>query len=117
MASLAPLNRALTEALQGDLRGANPFARDAVMAVQRDWLLGLPAACHLPDDASAPPGAAPVQCLSQQFRSQTAILAAWHAPQAQAIGNAAMAQYVQFRFSAGVQGLNGPVCGAAGAGC
>jgi uncharacterized protein YecT (DUF1311 family) len=109
VASLAPLNRALTETLQRDLRAANPFARDALMAVQRDWLLGLPTMCHLPEAADTPPSAASVQCLSQQFQSQTARLASWNAP---ATGNGAVAQYVRFRFSPGLQGLNGPVCGA-----
>ena len=46
--SLAPLNRALTETLQKDLREADLFSRDALMAVQRNWLLGLNGACHLP---------------------------------------------------------------------
>ncbi len=112
VASLSPLNRALTETLQRDLRHANPFSRDALMAAQRDWLLGLPAACHLADTADAPPGAAAVQCLSRQFQDQTATLAAWHAPAASTAGNAAIAQYVKFRFSAGPLGLNGPFCGA-----
>ncbi len=109
--SLAPLNRALTETLQRDLRSANVFSRDALMAVQRGWLLGLPAACHLPEDAGARPSAASIQCLSQQFQSQTVTLASWHAPAASS-GNSAIAQYVKFRFSAGLRGLNGPFCSA-----
>jgi uncharacterized protein YecT (DUF1311 family) len=112
VASLAPLNRALTETLQRDLRKADLFSRDALMAAQRAWLLHLPATCHLGESASAQPDPASIQCLSQQFQSQTAALAAWHAPRDAATGNAAIAQYVRFRSSAGMQGLNGPACAA-----
>ncbi len=109
--ALAPLNRALTDALQRDLRDANLFSRDALMAAQRFWLLSLAATCHLPDSLDAPPSPAAIQCLAQQFQSQTASLAGWHAP-ARATGRSALAQYVNFHVSAVVQPSDAGFCAA-----
>jgi uncharacterized protein YecT (DUF1311 family) len=104
---LAPLNLALTETLQRDLRGADVFSRDALMAAQRSWVLGLPAICHLPDAVDTPPSTASIQCLSQQLQTQTGVLAAWHPVPRTGIGNAAIAQYVKFKVSGDFAHSNG----------
>jgi uncharacterized protein YecT (DUF1311 family) len=108
--SLAAPNLALTQALQSRLREADAFSRDALMAVQRMWLLSLTAACHLPDTAgsAAPPGAA--ACLAQQYQAQTATLAGWTPPLQQAEGRNGIAQYVRFRISPGAQSMNPDFC-------
>jgi uncharacterized protein len=110
--ALAALNLTLTETLQRDLRDANVFSRDALMAVQRTWLLGLPAACHLPDAADAAPSAASLQCLATQFQTQTAALAAWKAPPRAAPGENAIAQYVKFTVSGAVPNADPGFCAA-----
>lgn len=109
---LSALNRSLTEALQADLRRADIFSRDALLASQRAWLLSLAGTCHLPDvvDAAVPPAA--TTCLAQQFQGQTASLAAWHGPAPVSAGTNPMSQYVRFRPSPGAQSLNPEFCGA-----
>ncbi len=93
-AALAPANRVLTETLQSDLRRADPYSRDGLMAFQRAWLLDLPARCHLPADGQ--PDAIAIQCLRQSFAAQTAVLAAW-SPLAYADSqHSAIVQYVHF---------------------
>jgi uncharacterized protein YecT (DUF1311 family) len=114
--ALALANRLLTETLQQDLRRADPFSRDALMAFQRAWLLGLPAQCHMPQAAAAspdaaPPGAASIACLSQSFASQTATLAAWSPPPHPGGGRDALAQYVRFA-PAHAFGADGRFCAA-----
>jgi uncharacterized protein YecT (DUF1311 family) len=84
---LAAPNRAMVQALQADLRDADMFARDAVLASQRVWLLGLDAACH---------GQNPADCLRRELPDRTRILAAWRAPGGPVIGRNAVAQYVTF---------------------
>ncbi len=108
--ALAPLNRALTDTLQRDIRNADLFSRDALMASQRGWLLSLAANCQLPDSVDATPSPAAIQCLAQQLRSQTATLADWHAPPAHARGGSALAQYIKFRVSGVVQPADAGVC-------
>ncbi len=110
--ALAPLNRALTDTLQRDLRDSNLFSRDALMAAQRGWLLSLAANCQMPGSLDAPPSPAAVQCLAQQFQSQTATLAGWHAPPSPAIGRSALAQYVKFHVSGVVPPAGSGVCAA-----
>jgi uncharacterized protein YecT (DUF1311 family) len=107
---LAALNRALTQTLQADLRGADMFSRDALLAAQRGWLLSLSATCHLPaaTDAPMPPDA--TSCLAQQFQVQTAALAGWRQPAQLAGGVQPISQYVRFRASPGAQGLNADFC-------
>jgi uncharacterized protein YecT (DUF1311 family) len=109
---LATLNRTLTQTLQGDLRHADIFSRDALMATQRAWLLTLTDTCHLPaaPDAAAPPTA--TACLARLFQAQTALLAAWRAPPQTPPGNNPMAQYVRFRASPGAQNMNPDFCAA-----
>ena len=110
--ALSPANRTMTETLQQDLRRADPFARDALMAFQRAWLLGLPAHCHMPEAAdAAAPGAATIQCLSQSFAAQTTALAAWSPPPHTGAGRDALAQYVHFAPSHAF-GSDGPFCAA-----
>ncbi len=106
--ALAQANRRLIETLQSDLRRADPFSRDALMAFQRAWVLGLPARCHVPEEA--PPDAASVQCLAQGFAAQTASLAAWSAPSHADIGRDAISQYVRFIPSHAF--ANGAFCAA-----
>jgi uncharacterized protein YecT (DUF1311 family) len=96
VAALAVANRTLTETLQKDLRRADPYSRDALMAFQRAWLLGLTASCHMPTATEGAPDAASIQCLSRNFAQQTATLAAWSPPPQTAIGHDAAAQYVRF---------------------
>jgi uncharacterized protein len=112
VAALAPLNRTLTETLQRDLRGADVFSRDALMAAQRSWLLSVQDICHLPNDVSATPSPASVQCLQTEIQTQTAALASWHRPLQASSAKAAIAQYVHFRPSAGAASLNGGYCTA-----
>ena len=114
--SLAASNRILAETLQQDLRRADPFSRDALMASQRTWLLGLPARCHMPQvveasPVTAPPDAASIACLSQSFASQTATLAAWSPPPHAKTGRDALAQYVHFAPSHAF-GSNSALCAA-----
>ena len=107
--ALAAPNRTLTETLQQDLRRADPFSRDALMAFQRAWLLGLPAQCHMAADAQ--PDAAAIACLSQSFTTQTAALAAWSQPTHGSTGHDAMTQYVRFAPSHAF-GSEGAYCAA-----
>ena len=109
--ALAPANRTMTETLQQDLRRADPFSRDALMAFQRAWLLGLPEHCHMPQAADAQFDAAALACLSQSFASQTAALAAWSPPPRARVGRDAMAQYVRFSPSHSF-GSDGAFCAA-----
>jgi uncharacterized protein YecT (DUF1311 family) len=102
---LAAANRGLAEVLQAKLRAADPFGRDALLAAQRVWLLGLPAACHLPADGDAPAGDA--ACVGAQIRRQTAALVGW---QAVAAPGPAIAQYVHFKIAAGAGGMNPVFC-------
>jgi len=104
--ALAAANRALTETLQARLRTSDPFGRDVLLAAQRNWLLGLPDACHLP---ATPETASPnaIACLGDQFKRQTASLAAW---QVEATPGPAMAQYVHFKIAAGAGALNPAFC-------
>ncbi len=111
--ALASLNRAMTEALQRDLRAGDVFSRDALMASQRGWLLGLPAACHLAADAGAMPAPGAVQCLAAQFGTRAATLSAWRAPMGAQSGASAMAQYVHFRAAPGAP-AGGAFCAALG---
>ena len=110
--SLSPLNRAMTDALQRDLREAGLFSRDALMAVQRRFLLALPATCHLADTAATMPDPAAIQCLAQQFQNQTATLAGWHRPPRARTGTDAISQYVKFRLSGDDARLNSAACTA-----
>jgi uncharacterized protein len=96
--SLAAPNRAMVQALQADLRVADIFARDAVLASQRAWLLGLTAACHAPDTAS---------CLARALSDRTAKLQSWQKPRAFS-GPHAMAHYVVFEPLQFAQGQNDP---------
>jgi uncharacterized protein len=96
--SLAAPNRAMVQALQADLRVADIFARDALLASQRVWLLGLDATCHAPDAAS---------CLARAFSDRAATLQSWQKPP-ELSGPHAMAQYVAFKPVPFVQGNNNP---------
>jgi uncharacterized protein YecT (DUF1311 family) len=104
--ALTAANRTLTETLQARLRMSDPFGRDVLLAAQRTWLLGLPDACHLPAAADqAGPDA--VACLGEQFRRQTAALAAWQVAAAPA---PAMSQYVHFKIAPGAAAMNPAFC-------
>jgi uncharacterized protein YecT (DUF1311 family) len=111
-APLAAPYRTLTEALQNDLRTADIFSRDALLASQRAWLLSLAGTCHLPDTADAPAPAGAATCLAQQFQAQTSALAAWHEPPQTPLGSYPIAQYVRFRASPGAQTLHPDFCAA-----
>jgi len=114
--ALTALNQTMTRALQTDLREADIFGRDALMASQRDYLLALPAACHLPDAAEAAIPAGANACLAQQLRARITALASWHAPARPAIGPDATAQYLRYRPASGIGGFNQPLCGPLAAG-
>ncbi len=90
---LTAANRAMTQALQADLRPASIFGRDAILASQRAWLLALPGQCRLQD---APGGTA--GCLGSALMARTAALRAWP-PAPPPAG--AIAQYVSLHASAG----------------
>jgi hypothetical protein len=83
--------------LQAKLRTADFAGRDVLLAMQRRFLLGLPAACPAAGDA----------CLAAQFSGQTAVLAAWHRA---ASGGTAVAQYVHFKVAPGAGGMNDDYC-------
>jgi hypothetical protein len=104
--ALATLNRGMTETLQRDLRQADAFSRDALMAVQRDWLLSLDGMCHLGGAVDA----AATSCLAAQFQAQTARLAGWHPMPARAVGRHEIDQYVRFRMSGAPQHANSGFC-------
>jgi uncharacterized protein len=105
--SLAALNRNMTETLQRDLRQADAFSRDALMAVQRQFLLGLDTACH----PGATADTAAKACLARQFQTETARLAEWHPVPVRAAGRQAVAQYVHFRLAGENNHPNAGVCG------
>src|SRR5271168_2234458 len=92
--SLSGLNQTMTRALQTHYRQADIFGRDALMARQRDFVLALPAACHLPETAEAPAPQGASACLSQQFQARITALGTWHSPARPAIGQNAAAQYL-----------------------
>ena len=108
--SIAPLNRAMTDTLQTGLRDADLFSRDALMASQRAWLLGLPALCHLAESADGKPDAVSVQCLSSQLQTRTASLASWRRPMRAGAGHAALAQYVRFAVAGNQQPATASFC-------
>ncbi len=114
--TVSSLNQSMTRALQTHLRQADIFGRDALMASQRDFLLGLPAACHLPDAAETPPPSGAAACLAQQFSARITALAAWHSPARPAIGADATAQYLRYRLASGIGGFNQPICAPLAAG-
>lgn len=95
--ALSALNRAMVEMLQAKLRTADFVGRDVLMARQRRFLLGLPAACPAGGDA----------CLAAQFSGQTAALAAWTDA---ASGGTSVAQYVHFKVAPGAGGMNPDFC-------
>jgi len=112
--TIGALNRELTRTLQSHLRTGDIFARDALLAAQRVWLLALPQTCHLP---SAAEGTADriqsklhIGCAADQIRAQTAALAAWHNPPTRSVGPDAIAQYVHFKPAAGAESLNPAFC-------
>jgi uncharacterized protein YecT (DUF1311 family) len=111
---MARLNRAMTDRLQTDLREADLFSRDALMASQRAWLLGLPALCRVTDDPDAKPDAKPdagaIQCLSGQLQTRTAALASWRPPARAGTGHAALAQYVRFAVAGSPQSAAAAFC-------
>jgi hypothetical protein len=94
--ALGAANRTMILALHGDLRRAGLFGRDALLASQRVWLLGLPGACHLPA-LPAPAGAEGQACLARALMQRAAVLQAWQPPPARASVPDAVAQYVRFR--------------------
>ena len=96
--SLAEPNRAMVQALQAGLRAATIFGRDALLASQRGWLLGLPAQCRLVDPGAPAPSDAAV-CLQSALAARTAALRAWPTPPPTQGG--AIAQYVIVRTAAG----------------
>jgi uncharacterized protein YecT (DUF1311 family) len=107
--SLVAPTLALTQTLQARLRDADAFSRDTIIAAQRAWLLTLTTTCHLPDTAAAaPPGA--VDCLAQQYQSQTTTLAAWRPPPSRPEARNGIAQYVRFRVAQGAHALNPDFC-------
>ncbi len=84
--SLTSAARAMTGALQADLRQADIFGQDALLAAQRTWLLGLDTACH---------GTA--ACIGATLARHTRDLQAWHQAEALARAPNAVAQYVAFK--------------------
>ena len=86
-------NRAMLEAYQRDIRSADLFARDALMASQRVWALGLAARCH-------PAEAAGEACLQAALAERTAVLQGWQAPPVRRNGADTLAQYVDFHPAA-----------------
>jgi|GEM_PF-3355279 len=87
--ALVEANRATILALQSDLRAANLFGRDALLASQRAWLLGLPTAC--PGNASG--------CLQTALTRRRSALVDWRAPSTPDGG--AISQYVSVQPQAG----------------
>jgi uncharacterized protein len=92
---LVAANHAMVAGLQLQLRGATIFGRDALMASQRAWLLGLPAQCGLP--GALPSASTP--CLQSALAARQAALAAWPAPPP--VPGNATAQYVSLRPASG----------------
>ena len=95
--NLGSANRAMLEAFQQDIRTADLFARDSLIASQRVWLLGLSAQCHLPTS----PASEGESCLQSALAERKAALQAWHEPPARSNGVNAFAQYVNFHAAAG----------------
>lgn len=81
--ALLAANRTMLRAYQSGLAAAGLFARDALQASQRAWLLDMPTRCGT---------AAP--CLATALFERTRVLAAWRPPPR---ADAAWAAYVQFR--------------------
>ena len=94
---LAAPARAMNQALHDDLRVASIFGRDAILASQRTWLLGLPAQCHLPEAPTHAPAQA-ASCLQSALAARTDALHAWPPPLPP---GGAIAQYVSLRASVG----------------
>jgi hypothetical protein len=94
--ALSALYRAMVEMLQAKLSTADFAGRDVLLAMQRRFLLGLPAACPVGGDT----------CLGAQFSGQTAALAAWIRI---ASNVTAVAQYVHFKVAPGA-GMNPDFC-------
>jgi hypothetical protein len=105
---LTAANRALTETFQSQLRTADLFGRDTLLAAQRSWFLGLPAACRIPSEGAPPPAA--TTCLVEKFHAQATALGTWHQPTPQIPGAHAIAQYVKFHPAAGTANLNPSFC-------
>jgi len=103
--ALSALNRAMVEMLLAKLRAADFVGRDVLLAQQRRFLLGLPAACPVAGDDAT--------CLGVQFSGQTAALAAWNRT---ASGGTAVAQYVHFTVAPGAGGMNPDFCNEVAAG-
>jgi uncharacterized protein YecT (DUF1311 family) len=105
---LAAANRGLTETFQAQIRSADMFGRDVLLAAQRAWFLGLPAACQIPADGAPPANAA--ACLIEKYHAQAASLTTYRQPARQIPAAHALAQYVKFRPAAGGAGLNTAFC-------
>jgi uncharacterized protein YecT (DUF1311 family) len=96
--ALLAADRAMTRALQADLRQADLFARDALLASQRAWLLALPDQCHLADTSH---GGAAIACLGIALQGRTATLRGWLQPGPHVPAASAIAHYVAFAPAAG----------------
>jgi uncharacterized protein YecT (DUF1311 family) len=92
--SLIAANRAMLQTFHERLRGASLFGRDALLASQRNWLLGLPAECHLSDSPADPPRDTP-GCLAGELADRDASLRSWPASAPNTHG--ALAQYISLR--------------------
>ena len=114
--ALGAARRSMLEVYQQDIRSADVFAREGLVASQRVWLLGLPGQCHL---AAAPGAAGPAKasseaeaCLQASLADRTAVLQEWREPPRERTGADAIAQYVDFHAAAGAGAQpGGALCG------
>ena len=111
--TIGALNRELTRTLQFHLRTGDLFARDALLAAQRFWLLALPATCRLPTAAegtadriqsNSTSAASRIKCAPKPPPSPPGTI--HHAPRRPD----AIAQYVHFKPAAGAESLNPAFC-------
>jgi uncharacterized protein len=97
---LAGLDVQMAALFRQHLGSDNVFERDQILATQRVWLLGLPAACGLTSAATDVTDPAVVSCLAGAYQAQIAALASWPPP-GTPDGDApasAMAHYVQYKI-------------------
>ncbi|MCK9284628.1 MAG: ankyrin repeat domain-containing protein [Rhodocyclaceae bacterium] len=109
--SLAALDRKATELYRTNLRTADLFGRDQLLAGQRRWLTGRTAKCAVPAarlTAERPDGSI-VACLETDYQERLAALSAWQPAKRalQADSDHPLSAYVQLTAA---ESLDSPFC-------